>query len=122
MATEIKVWQIINGKLEPIEITMVEAGRKETEDLEKWIKSNPQILGEDILIIGEQVPTKSGSMDFLGIDKSGNLVVVEMKRDRFPRDVLTQAVDYASDVSSWDVDKISEICTKYMLTKVWKTA
>ena len=113
MATEIKVWQIINGKLEPIEITLVEAGRKETEDLEKWIKSNPQILGEDILIIGEQVPTKSGSMDFLGIDKSGNLVVVELKRDKLPRDVLTQAIDYASDVSSWDVDKLSEICTKY---------
>ncbi|MCL0106472.1 endonuclease NucS [Peptococcaceae bacterium] len=113
MATEIKVWQITNGKLEPIEITMVEAGRKETEDLEKWIKSSLQILGEDILIIGEQVPTKSGSMDFLGIDKSGNLVIVELKRDRLPRDVLTQAIDYASDVSSWDVDKISEICTKY---------
>lgn len=113
MATEIKVWQITNGKLEPIEITMVEAGRKETEDLEKWIKSSPQTLGEDILIIGEQVPTKSGSMDFLGIDKSGNLVIVELKRDRLPRDVLTQAIDYASDVSSWDVDKISEICTKH---------
>ncbi|WP_041589243.1 hypothetical protein [Thermoanaerobacter wiegelii] len=113
MATEIKVWQIINGNLEPIETTMVEAGRKEIEDLEKWIKSNPKILGEDVLIIGEQVPTKSDPMDFLGIDKSGNLVVIELKRDKLPRDVLTQAIDYASDVSSWDVDKLSEICTKY---------
>ncbi len=47
------------------------------------------------------------------IDKSGNLVVVELKRDKLPRDVLTQAIDYASDVSSWDVDKLSEICTRY---------
>ena len=113
MATEIKVWQIINGKLQPIETTMIEAGRKETEDLEKWIKSNPLILGEDILIIGEQVPTKSGSIDFLGIDKSGNLVTIELKRDKLPRDALSQAIDYASDISSWDVDKISEVCTKY---------
>ncbi|RLJ01830.1 MAG: hypothetical protein DRP11_03835 [Candidatus Aenigmatarchaeota archaeon] len=113
MATEIKVWQIIENKLELIDVTMVEAGRKETEDLEKWIKSNPQILGEDILIIGEQVPTKSGSIDFLGIDKSGNLVIIELKRDKLPRDVLTQTIDYASDVFSWDVDKISEVCTKY---------
>jgi len=112
MATEIKVWQIINDRLEPIETTMVEAGRKE-EDLEKWIKNNPQILGEDILIIGEQVSTKSGLIDFLGIDKSGNLVIVELKRHKLPRDVLAQAIDYASDVSSWDVDKLSEICTKY---------
>lgn len=113
MATEIKVWQIINGKLQLIETTMIEAGRKETEDLEKWIKSNPLILGEDILIIGEQVPTKSGSIDFLGIDKSGNLVTIELKRDKLPRDALSQAIDYASDISSWDVDKISEVCTKY---------
>ena len=113
MATEIKVWQIINGKLQPIETTMIEAGRKEAEDLEKWIKSNPLILGEDILIIGEQVPTKSGSIDFLGIDKSGNLVTIELKRDKLPRVVLSQAIDYASDVASWDVDKISEVCTKY---------
>ena len=113
MATEIKVWQIINGKLQLIETTMIEAGRKETEDLEKWIKSNPLILGEDILIIGEQVPTKSGLIDFLGIDKSGNLVTIELKRDKLPRVVLSQAIDYASDVASWDVDKISEVCTKY---------
>ena len=59
------------------------------------------------------MPTKSGSIDFLGIDKSGNLVTIELKRDKLPRDALSQAIDYASDISSWDVDKISEVCTKY---------
>lgn len=113
MGTEIKVWQIINDKLELIETTMVETGRKETEDLEKWIKSNSSILGQDILIIGEQVPIKSGTMDFLGIDKSGNLIIIELKRDKLPREVLSQAIDYASDVALWDLDKISEVCTKY---------
>jgi len=113
MTTEIKVWQIVNGNLEVIESKMIEMGRKETEDLEKWIKSSPLILGQEILIIGEQVPTKSGRIDFLGIDKSGNLIIIELKRDMLPRDALTQAIDYASDISSWDVDKISEVCTKY---------
>jgi len=113
MATEIKVWQIVDDMLELIETTMIETGRKETEHLEKWIKSNPSILGQDILIIGEQVSTKSGTIDFLGIDKSGNLVIIELKRDKLPREVLSQAIDYASDVASWDVDKINEVCTKY---------
>ncbi|MHC1626340.1 MAG: endonuclease NucS domain-containing protein [Methanoculleaceae archaeon] len=112
-ATEIKTWQIIDGKLKPLETRMVEAGRKEAEDLEKWIRSDPSIVGQDILIIGEQVPTKSGPMDLLGIDNSGNLVVIELKRDKLPREALAQAIDYASDVSSWDKDKISEICTRY---------
>lgn len=118
MATEIKVWQIIDGKLELIETSMIKTGRKETEDLEKWIKSNPTILGQDILIIGEQVPTKSGTIDFLGIDKSGNIVVIELKRDKLPREALAQAIDYASDVSSWDIDKINEVCTKYIGTRL----
>ena len=41
MTTEIKVWQIVNGNLESIETSMIEAGRRETNDLEKWIKTNP---------------------------------------------------------------------------------
>jgi|GEM_PF-6116624 len=52
MATEIGVWQIINGKLEQINISMAQAGRREVEDLEEWIKNNPIVLGHDILITG----------------------------------------------------------------------
>ena len=113
MATEIGVWQISNGGLEEIEISMVEAGKKEVDDLENWLKNCPMILGQDILIIGEQTQTKSGPMDFLGIDQYGNLVVIELKRGMLPRESLTQAIDYASDVASWDVDNISEECLKY---------
>ncbi len=47
MATEIGVWQIIDGKLEHINVSMAQAGRREVEDLEKWIKNNPIVLGQD---------------------------------------------------------------------------
>ena len=30
-----------------------------------------------------------------------------------PREVLTQAIDYASDVATWDIDKLSEVCMQY---------
>lgn len=99
MATEIGVWQIIDGKLEYIDVSMVDTGNME-KDLEKLIKETPEILGQCISIIGEQVRTKSGPLDFLGIDKSGNLIVIELKRDKLPRDALTQAIDYVSDVAS----------------------
>lgn len=113
MATEIKTWEIINDGLSPINSSLVENGRKETEHLEKWIKTNPEILGTDILIIGEQVYTKSGPLDFLGIDNNGNIVIVELKRDKLARVVLAQAIDYASDLSSWEIEKLSEICISY---------
>ncbi|MFA0834574.1 MAG: endonuclease NucS domain-containing protein [Methanobacterium formicicum] len=113
MTTEIGVWEVINGKLEPIDVSLAQAGRRESEDLEKWIKNNPVILGQDILIIGEQVRTKSGPLDLLGIDKSGDLVIVELKRDKLPREVIAQALDYVSDVASWDLDRISDECLKF---------
>lgn len=113
MATEIKTWQIVNGKLNVVNSTLPENNRKEREDLERWIKSNPEILGEDIAVIGEQVQTKSGSLDFLGIDNIGNLVIVELKRDLLPREALAQAVDYASDLSTWEIDELSEVCQAF---------
>ncbi len=113
MATEIQLWEIKEGKLVPSEISMVDAGRTEVNDLERWIKSNSDILGEDILIIGEQVMTKRGSLDFLGIDKSGNLIIIELKRDQLHREVLAQAIDYTSDIASWDFDRLNVECEKY---------
>ncbi|TAK33723.1 MAG: DUF91 domain-containing protein [Saprospiraceae bacterium] len=106
MATEINTWQIVNGKLSQVSSSLAENGRKERDDLEQWIKSNPEILGNDIAIIGEQVQTKSGPLDFLGIDRSGNLVIVELKRDKLPREVLAQAIDYASDISFYEPDQL----------------
>jgi len=113
MGTEIKVWQIKNKKLELIETTMIETGRTEPQDLEKWVKNNPEIFGENILIIGEQVQTKSGPLDLLGIDELGNIIIIELKREQIPREALAQAIDYASDVASWDIDKLNELCNKY---------
>lgn len=113
MASKIKSWQIVDGRLVPIVASLAASGRKEKGDLEQWIKSDPSVLGDDIAIIGEQIPTSSGPMDFLGIDSTGNTVIVELKRDRLPREALVQAIDYASDVAGWDLDRFREICKSY---------
>jgi hypothetical protein len=113
MPTQIKTWQVIDGKLQPVETRMSETGRKETHDLEEWIASNPSIISPDIVVIGRQTHTKSGPLDLLAIDKQGNVVIIELKRTSLPREALVQAIDYASDVAEWSVEKLSEICTKY---------
>lgn len=113
MATEIKTWEIVNGQLNSIETTLADNNRKEKEHLEKWIKTNPKILGDNIQIIGEQVRTKSGPLDYLGIDNSGNTVIIELKRERLPREVIAQAIDYASDIAGWEIDKLSETCLQH---------
>ncbi|HHY70235.1 MAG TPA: DUF91 domain-containing protein, partial [Thermoanaerobacterales bacterium] len=74
---------------------------------------NPEILGTDIAIIGRQVTTRSGPLDLLGIDRNGNTVIIELKRDKLPREALAQSIDYAADIAEWDIDKINEISLKY---------
>jgi len=113
MATEIKTWQISDGKLELIDTNLAKEGRTEPYDLEEWIISNPSIVGSDLVIIGKQVTTKSGPLDLLAIDKSGNTVIIELKRDKLPRDALAQAIDYSSDIAYWSIDKLSEVCIKF---------
>ncbi len=113
MGTEIKTWQIIDGKLTSIDTTLKREDRNEPYDLEPWLASNPEIIGTDIMIIGRQVMTKSGSIDLLGIDKSGNTVVIEIKRAELPREALVQAIDYASNVAEWTTEKLGEVCWAY---------
>src|SRR5208282_1659118 len=114
MGTEIKTWQIIDGKLVPIDTTLKTEGRTEPYDLQPWLESNPEIIGSDIMILGSQVPTRSGRIDLLGIDKSGNIAIIEIKRSELPRESLAQAIDYASDVAEWTVEELGEVCSGYI--------
>ncbi len=70
------------------------------ESLEDWLERNPAVLDEDdpLVIIGRQVPTDAGPIDLLALNQSGDLVVIELKRGRTPRETIAQALDYISVV------------------------
>lgn len=93
----------------------------EEKVLEDWLESNPDGILEDgrILIIGRQVLTDLGKrIDLLGLDRDGNVVVVELKRDRTPRDTIAQALEYASFVERLDIDKLEGILRLYTSNEV----
>ncbi|MDE0509391.1 MAG: hypothetical protein OXI17_12270 [Gammaproteobacteria bacterium] len=57
-----------------------------------------------------EITTENGGrIDILTIDADGDLTIVEVKRDRTPRDVVAQILDYASWVSSLNSKNIREI-------------
>jgi hypothetical protein len=63
-----------------------------------------------MLVLGREVSTDfGGRIDILGLDREGNTVVVECKRDRTPRDIIAQVLDYASWISNLNTRRIHEI-------------
>ena len=49
------------------------------------------------MLIGRQVRTSFGGIiDLLAIAPDGSLVLIELKRDKTPREIVAQALDYAS--------------------------
>lgn len=78
--------------------------------LEQLIVDDPNMLGRNILVLDNQVRTDTGNVaDLLGIDEDGDLHVIEIKRDRSPRDVVAQTLDYASWVRTLDREVVVEI-------------
>lgn len=105
-----------DGKFEEFSQTHFHADHQEAV-LESWLESNSDDILEDgkLLMIGRQVTTNLGSIiDLLGIDREGNAVVIELKRDRTPRDTLAQALEYASFVEGLDTDQLEEILRRYV--------
>ena len=111
MPIELGVWRLEGGV--PRRLTPTALGKEAL--LEDIIASDPSILGlGDLLIVGRQVPTSYGKfIDLLALDAEGNLVVVELKRDRTPRDVVAQSLDYGSWVVDLGFEDITEIYERY---------
>lgn len=84
--------------------------------MEAWLEQNSKHIIENggLLIIGRQVSTNfNTSIDLLGLDHEGNVAVVELKRDKTPRDVLAQALEYASFAATLNSDQLENIYRQY---------
>ncbi len=82
--------------------------------LENLIEADPEILGRPILLIGRQVQTDHGKfIDLLGMDIEGGLHVLELKRDRTPREVVAQLLDYGSWVQGLSNEQVRDIYGAY---------
>jgi len=83
--------------------------------LENWLARDMSILSDELLVIGRQVETAFGGfIDLLCIDRAGDLVIVELKRDKTPREITAQTLDYASWVTDLSRDGMSAIASHYL--------
>ena len=86
-----------------------EATRTSTEEiLEDVIVGKPEMLMPGLELVGRQLATATGSLDLLGVDSEGRLVVFELKREQLTRKAVAQAIDYASWLDSLGESELFE--------------
>lgn len=110
MPVEFAIWRLDGAP------TRLDASPMPAEsELEDLLASDISILGLDILVIGRQVITAYGKkIDLLGIDVEGMLYVIELKRDKTPREVVAQALDYAVWVQTLSFEDIAVVAQLHM--------
>lgn len=82
--------------------------------LEDMIISAPRVLSDEWMLIGRQERTGlGGRIDLLAIAPDTSLMLIELKRDRTPRDVVAQALDYASWVERLEAEDIAAIYKRF---------
>lgn len=105
MPIELGIWRI-GEKLQPVSFSAIDSESK----LERILAADLSVLSPQLMLLGRQVPTDFGKfIDLLAMDADGNLEVIELKRNRTPREVVSQILDYASWVQNLSYDQIVEI-------------
>ena len=101
-----------------------ELGFNERKHLQEWLENYPQALaqadGEELLIIQKEFDGFDDTrerLDLLAIDKDGNLVIIENKLDDSGRDVVWQALKYASYCANLKKQQVVEIFQRYLNQK-----
>ena len=103
------IWKVGN---KPQELT--EAALEREQTLEEMIIAAPRLLSDDWMLIGRQEDTGfGGRIDLLAIAPDGSLIIIELKRNRTPREVVAQALDYASWVERLRADEITGIYKRF---------
>jgi hypothetical protein len=97
--------------------TFSELGFRERENLQEWIAYNPNVFGEELLIIQKEFANfdeTNERLDLLAIDKNGNLVIIENKLDDSGKDVTWQSLKYTSYCSGLTKENITKIYQEYL--------
>jgi len=106
MAIAMHLWQITEAGITPIPKSDLNLEKR----LEQWILADPTVLDLDMLIVGDQIRTDYGCyIDILGLNRDGDLVIVELKRQKTPREIVAQCLDYASWVCDLQYDDIVDL-------------
>lgn len=106
MTVQMAIWKMTKDGPTPLAFSQLGLEKR----LEDMIVRDTSLLGMDLLVVGRQVQTRHGGfIDLLATDSDGHLHVLELKRDRTPRDVVAQVLDYGSWVQGLTLEDVTAI-------------
>jgi hypothetical protein len=101
-------------KVGPEPTALIESALASESLLEQMIVAAPKILSDEWMLIGRQEDTGfGGRIDLLALAPDGSLVLIELKRNRTPREVVAQAIDYAGWVEGLKPEDIAAIYARF---------
>lgn len=102
------LWKVSGKDLEPVNSTTFTDLKWKEQNLEDWIERKPEILGESLLITGRQVQVSGveNQLDLLALDRAGNIVVIEVKRDIADVPADFQALRYSAAIANRSYETI----------------
>lgn len=112
MPEEVRIWEILeHDRLRELERVRLDLEKR----IENWLEQDISVLSDDLLVFGRQVTTDYGGIiDLLCLDSNGDVVIVELKRDKTSREITAQILDYASWVKELSNEQVTELADKYL--------
>jgi len=112
------LYQITDQAFRPIEeASFVEMQIRERGDLQRMLRTQIDVLGDDLYVLTEEFSEWEDSkrrIDLLAIDSDANLVVIELKRTQDGGHMELQAIRYASMVSAMTFDRAVQIHGEFL--------
>jgi hypothetical protein len=108
----VPIYEMTQHRLEAVPQTTYAAAQvRERDDLQRLLRDQIDVVSPSVLLIGEEFEDFVGTrrrIDLLGIDTSGRLVVIELKRTDDGGHAELQAIRYAAMVSAMTLNQIVE--------------
>ena len=103
--------------LEAVTPTTFEAEWLQEANLQRLLRDQPDVLEEGLFIVAEEFGNWQDSyrsIDLLGLDRTGRLVIIELKRTQSGDHSELQAIRYAAMVSIMTLEDVIEAHSGYL--------
>lgn len=115
------IYEVVHDQLRELqEARFADHGVRERNDLQRLLRDQIEVIDPELLIVAEEFADWDESrrrIDLLGLDRKGNLVIIELKRGESGGHMELQAVRYAAMVSTMTFDRVVEVYESYLAAR-----